>query len=608
MRFAPALLVAAMVGLAPAASGAAAPPPDKALHALFEREFRNLLEEFPEFATFLGVDGYGHRLSDQSPAAIARRKARVKRVIAELERFDPGKLSRQDRISREVMLADLRERAEEAALYGRLPFASTTDWMPVSPMHGPHSALAELVKATPFRGPRDYEDYVKRLEAVPRMLQQQVAAMRAGLASGWTAPREAIERVPALFDAFAGGDPTATTLWQPFAAFPEGMGEAQRRRWAEAGRAVLATKVHPAFAAYKRFLEEEYLPGARKELGASSLPGGAKFYALLARAQTTTTLTPEEIHAIGLAEVARIRAEMDKAIAASGFAGTREEFVKFVNSDPRFLFTRPEERLAAYRDIAKRADAELPKLFAELPRTPYGVRAMEAFEGDNADKYSPPALDGSRAGFFDANVNNLANRPTHEMEATLLHEAVPGHHLQVARSYELKDLPRFRRTAWYVAYGEGWALYAESLGYEMGFYKDPYMRFGALAMEMLRACRLVVDTGLHSKGWTREQSIRYLIDNAAVKEAFATAEVDRYIVWAGQALGYKIGELRIKELRRRASQALGERFDLRRFHNAILDDGALPLTVLEARIDEWIDSQRHPGPAPARLIVPGGKR
>ena len=350
--------------------------------------------------------------------------------------------------------------------------------------------------------------------------------------------------------------------------------------------------MHPAFAKYKRFLEEEYLPGNASTLAASDLPAGKRYYALLVRQQTTTDLTPEEIHAIGLKEVARIRAEMDQVIAKTGFKGTFPEFLDFIRTDPRFFFKTSEERLRAYRDIAKRADAELPKLFAELPRIPYGVRPMQEYEGDNADHYSSPALDGSRAGFFEANVNNLQNRPSHEMEATLLHEAVPGHHLQNARALELAGLPKFRRSAWFGAYGEGWALYAESLGFQMGFYTDPYMHFGRLSAEMLRACRLVIDTGLHSKGWTREQSIRYLAENSGVAPAFAEAEVDRYVVWAGQALSYKIGELKIIQLREKARAALGDKFDIRHFHNAVLDDGALPLTLLEARIDEWIARQK----------------
>ena len=565
---------------------------NSALHALFDREFRHRLEEEPERATFLGVEGYNHRLTDRSPAAVARRKEHTRQVIAQLERFDAGALSPQDRISLHAMLDDLRLDAEEDALYGELPFGARDPWMPVSPTRNPQRLLAVLAKAAPFRNERDYEDYVKRLEAVPAALAQSIETMRAGVRSGWVPPAEAMAGVPASLALFAGDDVKATPLWRPFAQFPPAVPEEARKRLAAAGEVVLAGKVHPAFAALRRYLEAEYLPAASKSLSASKLPAGAAYYAQRVRKQTTTRMTADEIHELGLREVARIRGEMEKAVAASGFRGPFAEFVKFINSDARFFYEKPEQRLRAYRDIAKRADAELPRLFAELPRTPYGIRPMDAFEGDNADNYSRPALDGSRAGFFNANVNNLATRPSWEMEAVLLHEAVPGHHLQVARAQELRGLPAFRRTGGYVAYGEGWALYAESLGYEMGFYKDPYMRFGALAMEMLRACRLVVDTGLHTRDWGRAQSIKYLMDNAAIKEGFATSEVDRYSVGPGQALGYKIGELRIKALRAKARERLGERFDLRRFHNAILDDGPLPLTVLEARIEEWIAKSR----------------
>jgi uncharacterized protein (DUF885 family) len=597
-RLALALALVSLLGAgaaATAASGAPAEPaPNKALHALFEREFRNDLEESPETGTLLGLEGYDHRLSDYSPAAVARRRARVPKVITELERFDPRKLSTQDRISREVMLDKLRLAAQEHAIYGALPFEDFRSWMPVSTMHGPHASLSQVAKATRLRSTRDYDNYLKRLAEVPRMLEQQVAAMRAGIRSGWVAPRAVMTRVPALFDAFARADVTATPLWTPFAKFADSIGADDRRRIEAEGRRVLSERVHPAFAAYRQFLETEYLPACRATLGATSLPGGARYYALRIKEHTTTNLSAEEIHEIGLKEVARIRAGMDEVMAATKFRGTFAEFMQFLNSDPQFFYATAEERLRAYRDIGKRADAELPKLFAELPRTPYGIRAMEAYEGDNADHYSVPALDGSRAGFFDANVNNLKNQPSFAMEATLMHEAVPGHHLQIARAMELKGLPEFRRSGWYVAYGEGWALYAESLGYEMGFYTDPYQRFGALSAEMLRACRLVVDTGVHAKGWTRDQAIRYLVEISGSNEAFATAEADRYIAWAGQALGYKIGALRIRALRDKAAQALGERFDLRGFHNAILDDGALPLTVLEARIDEWIAARKRP--------------
>jgi len=589
---------AAAFVLAAAAAHAKEPPKNAALHAFFEREFINAIEESPEIGTYLGLEGYDHRVTDLSPEAVARRNARIDRAMAELRRFDPAKLDRQDRISRAVMLEQLERSARERAFYPGLPFGPADGWSRVTSMEGPQFTLAFVVRATRFRGTADYENYLKRLAALPRQLQQEVALMRAGMRSGWLPPRAAMQRVPGMLETFAGADVTATPLWRPFEEFPSAVPSAERERLVAAGRHLLAGRVHPAFAELKRFLEAEYIPACREQLGASTLPGGPAYYAHLMRSRTTTALNADEVHALGLSEVARIRAEMDKVIAATGFKGTFAEFNEFLHKDPRFFFTRPEERLRAYRDIAKRADAELPRLFAELPRMPYGIRAMEAFEGDNSDYYSSPAMDGSRAGFFSANVNNLEKRPSWEMEATLLHEAVPGHHLQSARALELGDLPRFRRAGGFTAYSEGWGLYAESLGFEMGFYKDPYQHFGRLSLEMLRAVRLVIDTGIHAKGWTREQSIRYFVDNGAGGADYAAAEVDRYIVLPAQALAYKIGELRIHALRKRAREALGERFDLRRFHNALLDDGPLPLSILEARVDEWIAAEKGKGRKP----------
>jgi uncharacterized protein (DUF885 family) len=307
---------------------------------------------------------------------------------------------------------------------------------------------------------------------------------------------------------------------------------------------------------------------------------------------TTTHMSAQEIHSLGLAEVARISKEMDATVIAAGFKGTSAEFQKYINTAPEFFYTHADDMLAGYRDIGKRADAELPRFFAELPRLPYGIRPMHPEEGDNADHYIEGAADGSRAGFFEANVNSLSHQPKWEMETTLLHEAVPGHHLQISRAQELKDLPEFRRHAFFASYMEGWALYAESLGYEMGFYKDPFSRFGNLSAEMLRAARLVVDTGIHSLGWTRERAIEYLVDNAGLNRDLATAEVDRYIVLPGQATAYKIGELKIKALRAMARDKLGDKFDLRRFHNALIDNGALPLDVLEEQMNRWVENER----------------
>ena len=565
----------------------AEPPPSKALAALFDREFERGLDEHPERATFLGIPGHDDRLTDISDAAVARRKAHVKEVAAELKKFEPKTLNTQDRISRAILLESTELEMRQDALFGALPFSEEDGWLAVSSMNGPQNGYPYLARATRFRRPADVANYVKRLEGIPGRLDQMVARMRVGMKSGWMPPKAAMGQVPGMFDAFVTEDVTRSPLWVPFTHMPADMPPAERDGWIAEGKRAMAG-VRGGFAKVQKFLVDEYSPASRNELDASSLPAGPAYYALQVREKTTTTLTPAQIHEIGLSEVARIRKAMDEVMATTDFKGTFPEFLKFINTDPRFTFKTAEARLAAYRDIAKRADAELPKLFAELPRLPYGIRAMEAFEGDNSDHYSPGALDGSRAGFFEANVNNLDKRPSHEMESTLMHEAVPGHHLQISRAQELKGLPLFRRSAWYVAYGEGWALYAESLGYEMGFYKDPYMHFGALVLEALRACRLVVDTGLHSMHWSRDHAIRYMVDNAGVNEAYAAAEVDRYIVWPGQALGYKVGELRIKALRAKAKAALGDRFDVRRFHNAVLDDGALPLTVLEARIDEWI--------------------
>jgi uncharacterized protein (DUF885 family) len=460
-------------------------------------------------------------------------------------------------------------------------------------MEGPQLDFALLVKSTRFRNANDYEHYLARLHALPVQMRQMEALMREGLASGWTLPAAAIQRVPSQIDAWLGDDIERDPAWRPFAALPAAVPAAEQARLATEGRKAIADEVVPAFRALKQFVEMTYLPGARPQLGVTSLPGGAAYYDALIAERTTTAKSARDIHALGLREVARIGVEMDAAMRKTGFAGARREFHAFLHDSPQFYYTRAEDLLTGYRDIAKRVDAQLPKLFAELPRLPYGVRAMEAFEGDNADHYTEGSAKAGRAGFFEANVNNLRARPKYLMEAFFLHEAVPGHHLQIARAEELEHLPQFRRHAFFVAYMEGWALYAESLGSELGLYTDPYADFGRLGEEMVRACRLVIDTGIHAFGWDRQRAIDYLVDNSGITEAFATAEVDRYVVWPGQALGYKIGELAIKALRAKATAALGDRFDVRRFHNALIDDGPLPLDVLERRIDAWIATERR---------------
>jgi len=572
-----------------------------AANAIFDEYWEWTLREYPEFATFVGDRRYQDRLRDESVAAVARRKAFYGDLRSRLAAIDGDRLPAQTRTSLEVLRYQIDRYVAVNSQYGNLPFGVYDAWAPVTQMDGIHLDLPQVVTASRFERVSDYEDYLKRLGAVPDAVADLIARMQAAMGAGWMPAKAAIRNVPQQLDAQLPDDPTQSPEYAPFKAFSVDVVESERRRLADAGREVIRDKVIPAFRSLKTFYQARYLPAARDSLAASKLPGAMPYYQSMLDSNTTTDLTPRQIHDLGLREVARIATLMDRSVAGAGFTGTRAEFQKFISSDPRFFHTRAEDMLAGYRDIAKRADAELPRFFAVLPRQTYGIRAMRREEGDNAEHYTPGTGDGSRAGFFEANVNDLSTRPKWTMETLLLHEAVPGHHLQSARAMELAQLPSFRRFTWFVAYGEGWALYAESLGDEMGFYKDPYQKFGNLSYEMLRACRLVVDTGIHAFGWTREQAIDYMVANTGLREAEIAAEVDRYIVWPGQATGYKIGELKIKELRAKAKAELGDRFDLRRFHNAVIDDGAVPLQVLQAHIEGWIAGERS---RPSATAVP----
>jgi uncharacterized protein (DUF885 family) len=408
-------------------------------------------------------------------------------------------------------------------------------------------------------------------------------------------PNGPLRGVPDQIQGQLTGDPTKSPFYAPFERVPDAVPAADRERLRAAARDAIASSVFPAFTRLRDFVRDTYLPAGTRPIGASALPNGAAYYRYAARQSTTTALSPDEIHRIGLAEVARIRAQMDTVMRRSGFTGTFQEFLTFLRTDPRFYYKTADELVAAYRDISKRADAGLPTLFAELPRNTYGVRPFPDYEAPSQTtaRYYQGAADGSRPGWFMVNTHRLDMRPKYEMEALTLHEAVPGHHLQISRAQELRGLPDFRRNAGYTAFVEGWGLYAESLGAEMpGFYADPYSKFGQLTYEMWRACRLVVDTGMHHHGWSRQRAIDFMRENTAKSEQDIVVEIDRYIVWPGQALAYKIGELKIKELRARAVRELGPRFDVRKFHNALLDNGPLPLDVLEREIDRWIVSQK----------------
>jgi len=579
-----------------AAATAAPPTAAERANALFAEYWEWQMREQPGYATFVGDHRYDDRLTDVSEAAIARRKGYRADLAARLREIDRAVLSGQDAVSHDVLAEVLARSTRFDAVFTDPAAKGADQWLSVTQFSGPQvgfGGLPSLVRVTRFASVRDYDSYLKRLEAVPTLIEQTIANLRRAMERGWLPPEIVVTRVPAQIDSLLPEDVAANPLYVPFTRIPADVGSAERERLMTAGRTVVADRVMPAYRALKLFYESEYLPACRKGPGAAAQPGWPAYYEAAIASSTTTAMKAREIHELGLAEVARIGAEMNAVIERTGFKGTRAEFVAWMKSSPQFYYTKAEDMLAGYRDIAKRVDPELPRLFAELPRLPYGIRAMDAAEGDNAERYTGGTPDGTRAGYFEANVNDLSRRPKYDMETLFLHEGVPGHHLQIARAQELGTLPDFRRSGGFSAYSEGWALYAESLGEDLGLFRDPYSRFGYLSSEMFRACRLVVDTGIHSRGWSRSQAIRYLVDNAGIAEGFATAEVDRYYVWPGQALSYKIGELRIKALRAKAAAALGERFDLRRFHNALIDDGSLPLAVLEQRVDEWIARNRR---------------
>lgn len=542
------------------------------------------LREYPELSTWTGDNRYNDRFTDLSLDAIERRNAEERHMLDQVRNIDPSKLSGQDVVSHALLLWDL----SMAVSAQRFPPV-----MLLTQIWGPQLMFPQLVSATPFRTGRDYEDYLVRLSLFPRYLEQVVGLLRHGISLGWVQPRGPLGGVP---DQIAGQivpDVEQSPLYMPLKKIPGTITEENQKRFRLQARELLVHSVFPALTQFRDFIIDTYLPAGERPIGASTLPDGEAYYAHCVQTFTTTDLDPHGIHQMGIREVERIHEQMVSVIKQSGFQGSLHEFADFLRTDPRFYFDNAEDLVMAYRDIAKRADAELPALFAELPRTPYGVKAFPDYEAPSqaTAMYYPGASDGSRAGYFMVNTYRLDMRPRYEMEALTLHEAVPGHHLQIARAHELHDLPEFRRNGSYTAYIEGWALYAESLGASMGFYADPYSRFGQLIYEMWRACRLVVDTGIHSFGWTRQQAIDYMRENTAKTEQDIAVEVDRYIVMPGQALAYKIGELAIKELRAEAEKKIGPLFDIRRFHNAILDNGPLPLTFLKTHMEEWIKDQ-----------------
>jgi len=460
-------------------------------------------------------------------------------------------------------------------------------------MGGIQQNAAMTIATMPRQTVADYEDILARLDALPGSVEQNLALLQAGLKKGYTPPKLMLRDLPKQITDLIPPDPMKSALLEPFTEFPAGFPEAERTRMTARAKQIYTSTIAPAFQKLREYVVSAYLPACRESIAASALPNGAAAYAFHVRWQTTTNLTPQQTHAIGLSEVRRIRAEMDRVIASTGFKGSFHDFTEFLRTDSRFFYDKPEDLVNGYRIIAKKIDPELARLFGKLPRSPYGVCPIPDFKAPSQTTayYQPGAPSAGRPGCYFVNTYNLRARPKWEMEALSLHESVPGHHLQISLAQEMEGQPEFRKHVGYSAFVEGWGLYAESLGEDLGMYKDPYSKFGQLSYEMWRAVRLVVDTGMHSMGWTRDQAIQLFKDNTGKTDQDITVEVDRYIVWPGQALAYKLGQRKIRELRGEAEKKLGAKFDARRFHDAVLENGALPLNALDGRIKQWMDEQ-----------------
>jgi uncharacterized protein (DUF885 family) len=548
---------------------------------LIAEEWETRMVEDPLLATFTGDQRFNDRLPGMAEADFERRMGLMRGFLDRLAAIDREALPPADRLDYDIFgrLLSNELRLLEFRAYR----------LPLSKAGGFHTYFPELHLQVPLATIRDYENYIARLNAFPRYVDDHIEIMRIGLREGHVPARVTLEGVDGNLRPQIVDDPVQSLLYTPFKQFPASFPGPESRRLAGAGAAAIRDSVVPAYAALLRFVTGEYLPAARETIAAADLPEGNLYYLHCIRYYTSLDLTPQEIHQTGLEEVRRIRVEMDDVIKKVGFDGDFKAFIEFLRTDPRFYVTAPEDLLARTALILKRMDGELPRLFKTLPRLPYGIREIPDFAapGNTAAYYQPGSGDGTRAGYYYVNTYDLPSRPLYEIEALSLHEAVPGHHLQIALQQEL-DLPNFRRFGGFTSFVEGWALYSERLGLEAGFYTDPYSDFGRLSYEMWRACRLVVDTGMHALSWSRQQAIDYMAANTSSTLLNITNEVDRYIAWPGQALAYKIGEIRIRLLRARAEQDLGPRFDLREFHDILLTSGAVPLDVLEEMVTAWV--------------------
>jgi uncharacterized protein (DUF885 family) len=558
--------------------------PTEDFEALLNDTWEWQLVQNPIFASSLGDRRFNDQWTDGSLEAIENRQQQQRAFLDRVIAIDASQLSSEDQLNYDLFRRKLQTTIDGQQFKEYL--------MPMSQRRGIQSieGNAERIR---LESVKDYEDWLARMSKVASVIEQTRERMEQGRKEGYMPPKILMQRIPNQLAQQTVEDPETSPFFKAFTKMPDSMSDEDKTRLQTSAKKIIDDTIVPAYRDFSRYFNDTYLPASRDSIGVSELPNGEAFYEYKARLFTTTQMTPDEIHRLGLNEVKRIRDEMQLVIDELEFDGDFADFLHFLRTDPQFYYDDPDALYEAYLATCKRIDPELVKLFGKLPRMPYGLRPIpDNIAPDTTTAYyNGPAADGSRAGYYYVNLYKPEVRPKYEIEVLSVHEAMPGHHLQIALAQELEGLPNFRRYGGFTAFTEGWGLYSEALGYDLGLYKDPYSKFGALTYEMWRAVRLVVDTGMHYKGWTRQQAIDFFKDNAAKTELDIINEIDRYLIMPGQALAYKIGQLKMLELRKKAEQALGDSFDIRAFHDELLGAGAIPLEVLETRMNRWLTKQ-----------------
>jgi len=557
---------------------------EQKLQALFDDHYQYNLQINPMLATSQGVHDYNDRLPETGLEAVADRYHQSEIFLNRLEEIDRDNLSEEDQLNYDIFEILLTNSMKAFELNDHL--------LPLNGWWDYHATFADLANRVPLNNTQDYENYLSRLAAFPKYNSGYIERMEKGVGIGFVRPKMVFEDYLASVSAHIEENPEESRLFEPFKNFPGSISEEDQARLKEQAQDILREVVIPEFSRLYEFLRDQYIPNAADEIGIINVSDGDQYYQYLIEIHTTLELSAAEIHQTGLDEVERIRGEMMEIVEETGFGDDFDGFVEFLRTDPQFYAETAEELLKETALVLKTMDGKLPELFKTLPRLPYGIMEVPDYLAPRTATayYSRGAADGTRAGFYAVNTYDLPSRPLYEVTALSLHEAVPGHHLQIALQQELEDLPTFRTTAGFTAYTEGWALYSERLGLEVGMYDDPYSNFGRLSYEMWRALRLVVDTGMHAKGWSREQAIEFMAANSALSLHNIRSEVNRYIFWPGQALAYKMGEIKIRELRAMAEEKLGDKFDLREFHDVVLLSGSVPLSVLEENVQDYIEN------------------